>query len=95
MIHAPLSIRRYVEYLQAHLTQVAPMRKVWRAASPPMNHTFPPGAGYAGASWKKDFWGDIVSPSPSLHKVTYKLPDHPHHLSLKELISFFTFDHIA
>src|SRR6266487_1458314 len=31
----------------------------------------PPGAGYARAWWrKKDFWGDKVSPNPSLRKLS-------------------------
>ena len=54
-----------------HLTQVMPSREVWRAASPPRTFFSVPGAGYARAGYRKmDLWGDVVSPNPSLRKVS-------------------------
>ena len=48
------------------------MRVVWRAEALQELFFSPLGAGCARAEWRnKDSWGDVVSPNPSLRKVSY------------------------
>ena len=50
------------------------MREVWRAASPPRTFLFSTRRGLRPRLVeKKDFWGDVVSPNPSLRKVSNDL----------------------
>src|SRR4051794_13362240 len=47
------------------------MRVVWRAEALQELFFSPLGAGAARAEWRnKDSWGDVVSPNPSLRKVS-------------------------
>src|SRR3954468_23368777 len=66
-------------YLFPHLRQAAPMREVWRACSPPSTLLFSPRRGLRPRRVEKmDFWGDLVSPNPSLRKSYYSRLSRPH-----------------